>query len=57
MTDTDRTDAGPETDGESHTGDTRPDQNGTVAPGQEKQDPATGGEGAAGAGGSKGFGT
>ena len=35
----------------------RPDQGGTNQPGQTKTDPASGGEGAAGAGGSKGFGT
>lgn len=57
MTDTHRPDAGPQTDGENNTGKTRPDQGGTLQPGQEKPDPATGGEGAAGAGGSKGFGT
>jgi hypothetical protein len=34
----------------------RPDQGG-VPPGRDQADPATGGEGAAGAGGSAGFGT
>lgn len=39
-------------------GQQRPDQGDSVTtPGQTKQDPATGGEGAAGAGGSGGFGT
>lgn len=38
-------------------GTPRPDQGGTVQPGQEPPAPATGGEGAAGAGGPKGFGT
>jgi len=39
-------------------GHKRPDQgDGVTTPGQTKQDPATGGEGAAGAGGSGGFGT
>ena len=35
----------------------RPDQGGTTQPGQKPEGPATGGEGAAGAGGPKGFGT
>ena len=35
----------------------RPDQGGTNQPGQKPEGPATGGEGAAGAGGPKGFGT
>lgn len=38
-------------------GVTRPDQGGTNQPGQKPEGPATGGEGAAGAGGPKGFGT
>lgn len=38
-------------------GQRRPDQDdGVTTPGQTRQDPATGGEGAAGAGGSGGFG-
>ena len=54
MTDTNS----PETDRDRDTaGERRPDQGGTAQPGQERQDPASGGEGAAGAGGSKGFGT
>lgn len=35
----------------------RPDQGGTNQPGQDVEGPATGGEGAAGAGGPAGFGT
>ncbi len=35
----------------------QPDQGGNEQLGQKPADPATGGEGAAGAGGSKGFGT
>lgn len=35
----------------------RPDQGGTNQPGQTTEGPASGGEGAAGAGGSDGFGT
>lgn len=35
----------------------RPDQGGTNQPGQDVEGPASGGEGAAGAGGPKGFGT
>ncbi|RZJ02096.1 MAG: hypothetical protein EON90_00430 [Brevundimonas sp.] len=35
----------------------RPDQGGTNQPGQKREGPASGGEGAAGAGGSDGFGT
>ncbi len=35
----------------------RPDQGGTNQPGQTQEGPASGGEGAAGAGGPKGFGT
>ncbi len=35
----------------------RPDQGGTAQPGQKPEGPASGGEGAAGAGGPKGFGT
>lgn len=35
----------------------RPDQGGTNQPGQKPAAPATGGEGAAGGGGPKGFGT
>ena len=35
----------------------RPDHGGTVQPAQRPTDPATGGEGSAGAGGPKGFGT
>lgn len=57
MTDTTTPQPGPDQDGDRNTGVKRPDQGGAVQPGQEKQDPATGGEGAAGAGGSKGFGT
>lgn len=34
-----------------------PDQGGDVSPGRQDQAPATGGEGAAGAGGPDGFGT
>ena len=48
----------PKTDtSEGNAGERRPDQGGASAPGKQTQDPATGGEGAAGAGGSKGFGT
>lgn len=35
----------------------RPDQGGSNQPGQDVEGPASGGEGAAGAGGSEGFGT
>ncbi|WGM31539.1 hypothetical protein [Brevundimonas sp. NIBR11] len=35
----------------------RPDQGGTTQPGQKPEGPASGGEGAAGAGGPDGFGT
>lgn len=35
----------------------RPDQGGTNQPGQDVEGPASGGEGAAGAGGPEGFGT
>lgn len=35
----------------------RPDQDGMGKPAEQRQDPATGGEGAAGTGGSGGFGT
>ena len=38
-------------------GATRPDQGGTNQPAQKPEGPASGGEGAAGAGGPKGFGT
>jgi hypothetical protein len=41
----------------SGSGAPRPDQGGTNQPGQKPQEPATGGEGAAGAGGPNGFGT
>ena len=54
MTDTNRPDQATDDGG---AGERRPDQGGTNTPGREPQDPATGGEGAAGAGGSKGFGT
>lgn len=57
MTDTTEPQPAPAQDGDSNTGVNRPDRGGTVQPGEQKQDPATGGEGAAGAGGSKGFGT
>ena len=51
---------GPSKDGEpdaSGAGVPRPDQGGTNQPGQKPEGPASGGEGAAGAGGPKGFGT
>lgn len=60
MTDTNTPNQKPEQDGDqsgSGAGVQRPDQGGTNQPGQTKTDPASGGEGAAGAGGSKGFGT
>lgn len=41
----------------SGAGVVRPDQGGTSQPGQKPEGPASGGEGAAGAGGPKGFGT
>lgn len=41
----------------SGSGVVRPDQGGTNQPGQKPGAPATGGEGAAGAGGPDGFGT
>ena len=44
-------------DPDTGVGTKRPDQGGTNQPGQEKGAPATGGEGAAGAGGPDGFGT
>ena len=59
MTDTNQT-PGPETDGQQDgagAGVSRPEQGGTNQPGQKPQGPASGGEGAAGAGGPKGFGT
>ncbi|MFJ6023536.1 hypothetical protein ACIQC9_02900 [Brevundimonas sp. NPDC092305] len=57
MTDTTRQTPDTDRDGESNVGVNRPDQGGTNKPGEQRQDPATGGEGAAGAGGSGGFGT
>lgn len=58
MTDPNRTPNPTETpDGDAGAGQRRPDQGGDTAPGQTQQDPATGGDGAAGAGGSGGFGT
>ena len=58
MTDTQRPTPTPgqENEKDGH-GTPRPDQGGTSQPGQEPAKPSTGGEGAAGAGGSKGFGT
>ena len=59
MTDTDK-EPGLEKDGQrdgSGAGVTRPDQGGTSQPGQKPEGPASGGEGAAGAGGPKGLGT
>lgn len=44
-------------DPDTGAGTKRPDQGGINQPGQEKTDPATGGAGSAGAGGSQGFGT
>ncbi|RZJ95624.1 MAG: hypothetical protein EON88_10440 [Brevundimonas sp.] len=44
-------------DNEDGAGVKRPDQGGANTPGQTPEGPASGGEGAAGAGGSKGFGT
>lgn len=44
-------------DNHSGKGVRRPDQGGTNQPGQTREGPANGGEGAAGAGGSDGFGT
>ena len=44
-------------DNKDQTGQRRPEQGGDTDPSRTKQDPATGGEGAAGAGGSGGFGT
>jgi len=44
-------------DDHSGSGVRRPDQGGTNQPGQTREGPASGGEGAAGAGGSDGFGT
>jgi hypothetical protein len=38
-------------------GERRPDQQGTAKPGMKDEGPASGGEGAAGAGGPDGFGT
>lgn len=59
MTDTNPTPSTPKDDQQDGTGAgvTRPDQGGTSQPGQKPGTPTTGGEGAAGAGGSKGFGT
>jgi hypothetical protein len=59
MTDTTQTrDPGDGPDSPSGVGRRRPDQgDGVQTPAETKQDPATGGEGAAGAGGSGGFGT
>ena len=47
---------GQENEKDGH-GTPRPDQGGTNRPAQEPAKPSTGGEGAAGAGGPKGFGT
>lgn len=44
-------------DDDSRAGVRRPDQGGTDQPGQAEKSPASGGEGAAGAGGPEGFGT
>ena len=44
-------------DSEKGAGVKRPDQGGTNTPGQAPEGPASGGDGAAGAGGPKGFGT
>lgn len=57
MTDANRPDTSPDAEPKAPAGEARPDQGGTQRPAQQDQDPATGGEGAAGAGGSKGFGT
>ena len=54
---TDTTKPTPQDTQEDNAGVKRPDQGGSAQPGKEQQDPATGGDGAAGAGGSKGFGT
>lgn len=57
MTDTHQTpDASPESDTDG-VGVRRPDQGGSDKPGQAPQGPASGGDGAAGAGGPNGFGT
>ena len=59
MTDTNQT-PGPETNDQqdvSGAGVARPDRGGTTQPEQKPEGPASGGEGAAGAGGPKGFGT
>ena len=55
MTDTNNTPT--PKDDDTDTGVKRPDQGGTRQLGQDPAKPATGGEGAAGAGGSDGFGT
>ncbi len=59
MTDTNPNPTGPATDDQDNNDAAakRPDQDGMGKPGERRQDPATGGEGAAGAGGSGGFGT
>lgn len=57
---TDTTSPRPEENGpddDSGVGVRHPDQGGTAQPGQTPKDPASGGEGAAGAGGPDGFGT
>lgn len=57
------TDANPDPEGVENledgggSGVKRPDQGGTNQPGQDVEGPASGGEGAAGAGGPDGFGT
>lgn len=57
MTDVNRRPSDQDNDQDRESVRPNPTQDRGVQPGKQDQDPATGGEGAAGAGGSKGFGT